>query len=92
MPNTYDVNLISEETGEKMARAMQASAEAIMKIGNKMGAYDLPRSWQELQMHIQSGTIRQICPVGTKLLVDKESGVSATVNGSITGATVNECS
>jgi hypothetical protein len=53
MPNTYDVNLISEETGEKMARAMQASAEAIMKIGNKMGAYDLPRSWQELQMHIQ---------------------------------------
>ncbi len=63
MPNTYDVNLISEETGEKMARAMQASAEAIMKIG---------------------------CPVGTKLLVDKESGVSATVNGSITGATVNE--
>ena len=38
MPNTYDVNLISEETGEKMARAMQASAEAIMKIGNKMGA------------------------------------------------------
>ena len=90
MPNTYDVNLISEETGEKMARAMQASAEAIMKIGNKMGAYDLPRSWQELQMHIQSGTVRQICPVGTKLLVDKESGVSATVNGSITGATVNE--
>ena len=90
MPNTYDVNLISEETGEKMVRALQASAEAIMKIGNKMGAYDLPRSWQELQMHIQSGTVRQICPVGTKLLVDKESGVSATVNGSITGATVNE--
>ena len=90
MPNTYDVNLISEETGEKMARALQASAEAIMKIGNKMGAYDLPRSWQELQMHIQSGTVRQICPVGTKLLVDKESGVSATVHGSITGATVNE--
>ena len=90
MPNTYNVNLISEETGEKMVRAMQASAEAIMKIGNKMGAYDRPRSWQELQMHIQSGTVRQICPVGTKLLVDKESGVSATVNGSITGATVNE--
>lgn len=90
MPNTYDVNLISEETGKEMAQALRAGAEAIMKIGNKMGAYDLPRSWQELQMRIQSGTARQICPVGTKLLVDKESGVSATVHGSITGATVNE--
>lgn len=90
MPNTYEVNLISEETGKEMAQALRAGTEAIMKIGNKMGAYDLPRSWQELQMHIQSGTVRQICPVGTKLLVDKESGVSATVHGSITGATVNE--
>lgn len=90
MPNTYDVNLISEETGQEMAQALRAGAEAIMKIGNKMGAYDLPRSWPELQMRIQSGTARQICPVGTKLLVDKESGVSATVHGSITGATVNE--
>lgn len=90
MPNTYDVNLISEETGKEMAQALRAGAEAIMKIGNKMGAYDLPRSWQELQMRIQSGTVRQICPVGTKLQVDKESGVSATVHGSITGATVNE--
>ena len=90
MPNTYDVNLISEETGKEMAQALRAGAEAIMKIGNKMGAYDLPRSWQELQMRIQSGTVRQICPVGTKLRVDKESGVSTTVHGSITGATVNE--
>ena len=56
MPNTYDVNLISEETGQEMAQALRAGAEAIMKIGNKMGAYDLPRSWQELQMRIQSGT------------------------------------
>lgn len=90
MPNTYDVNLISEETGKEMAQALRAGTEAIMKIGNKMGAYDLPRSWPELQMRIQSGTARQICPVGTKLLVDKESGVSVTAHGSITGATVNE--
>lgn len=90
MPNTYDANLISEDTGKEMAQALRAGAEAIMKIGNKMGAYDLPRSWPELQMRIQSGTARQICPVGTKLLVDKESGVSVTVHGSITGATVNE--
>ena len=90
MSNTYDVNLISEETGQEMAQALRASAEAIMKIGNKMGAYDLPRSFAELQMHIRSGNVGQICPVGTRIQVDKESGVSATVHGSITAATVNE--
>ena len=90
MSNTYDVNLISEETGQEMAQALRASAEAIMKIGNKMGAYDIPRSFAELQMHIRSGNVGQICPVGTRIQVDKESGVSATIHGSITAATVNE--
>lgn len=90
MPNTYDVNLFSEETGQDMAEALHASAEAIIKIANKMGALDIPKSFLELQTEIRAGRAGRSCPVGSVIEVDKESGVSTTIHGSITAASVVE--
>lgn len=85
-----DVNLISEETGQQIADALFQSADAMGRIANKLGAYDLPTSWPELQAYIKTGRIGEICPVGTRLQVDKESGVSATAHGSITPSVVED--
>ena len=90
MPNTFSVDLITESTGKRLAAALEANADATMKMANKMGAFDIPKSFQELQAQIRSGRGAQVCPVGTKIQVDKESGVSTTIHGSITAATVNE--
>ena len=79
----YDVNLISEETGVDSKLALLQGADALIKIANKMGAYDLPKSWPEIQAYIKTGRAGEICPNGTRLQVDKESGVSATAHGSI---------
>ena len=79
--------------GSKAADEVEATrmiADATMRIANKLGAYDLPTSWPEFQAYVRSGRIGQVCPVGTKIQVDKESGVSTTINGGITAATVNE--
>lgn len=85
-----DVNLISEETGQQIADALFQSADAMGRIANKLGAYDLPTSWPELQAYIKTGRIGEICPVGTRLQVDKESSVSATAHGSITPSVVED--
>lgn len=85
-----NIDMVTETTVKELADAMNASTEAIMKIANKMGAYDLPRSWQEIQTLIRSGRIMQVCPIGTRLQVDKESGVSTTIHGQITAASVDE--
>ena len=87
---TFSVDMITETTAKRLAGAMEANAEATMRVANKMGAYDIPKSWPEIQQFIRSGRIAQICPVGSKLQVDKESGVSTTIHGGITAATVNE--
>ena len=87
---TFSVDLITETTGKRLAEAMEANADATMRVANKLGAYDLPKSWPEFQQYIRSGRIAQICPVGSKIQVDKESGVSTTIHGGITAATVVE--
>ena len=85
-----DVNLISEETGQDSKLALLQGADALMRIANKLGAYDIPRSWPEIQAYIKTGRIGEICPVGTRLQVDKESGISATAHGSITPSVVED--
>ena len=80
----YDVNLISEETGQDSKLALLQGADALIRIANKMGAYELPKSWPEIQAYIKTGRAGEICPVGTRLQVDKETGVNATAHGSIT--------
>ena len=90
MSNSYDVNLISEETGKEIVGALYESADAVMKIANKLGAFDLPKSWLEIQSLIRTGRILLFCPVGTRLQVDKESGVSTTIHGQITAASAVE--
>ena len=85
--------VLDETFAEKMNAQLeeqQRATDAIMRIGNKMGAYDLPTSWPEFQAYIRTGRIGQVCPKGTKIQVDKESGVSTTIAGSITAATVDE--
>lgn len=88
--NTYDVNLISEETGQNMADALYLGADAMMRIANKLGAYDIPKSWPEIQAYIKTGRIKEICPIGTRLQVDKESGISAAAHGNITASVVED--
>ena len=85
-----DVNLISEETGQDSKLALLQGADALMRIANKLGAYDVPRSWPEIQAYIKTGRIGEICPIGTRLQVDKESSVSATAHGSITPTVVED--
>jgi hypothetical protein len=65
-------------------------SDTLGRIANKLGAYDAPRSWAEIQALIRAGRIKEVCPVRTRLQVDKESGVSTTIHGSITAASVNE--
>jgi hypothetical protein len=87
---TFRIDMITESTAERLAAAMESNADATMRVANKMGAYDPPRSWPEFQQYIRSGQIEQICPVGSKIQVDKESSVSTTIVGGITAATVDE--
>ena len=86
----FDVNLISEETGVASKLALLQGADALIKIANKMGAYDLPKSWPEIQAYIKTGRAGEICPIGTRLQVDKESGVSATAHGNITASVAED--
>jgi hypothetical protein len=86
-----NIPLNIEEKLDRIGVAQEAQADATMRIANKMGAYDPPVSWPEFQQYIRSGRIEQVCPVGSKIMVDKESGVSSTIVGSgITAATVDE--
>ena len=86
-----DTPLNIEQKLDRIGAAQEAQADATMRIANKMGAYDPPVSWPEFQQYIRSGRIEQVCPVGSKIMVDKESGVSNTIVGSgITAATVDE--
>lgn len=71
-------------------RQLDGIGDTLGRIANKLGAYDMPRSWAEIQALIRAGRIKEACPVRTRLQVDKESGVSATIHGSITAASVNE--
>lgn len=88
---TFRIDMITESTAKRLASAMESNADATMRVANKMGAYDPPRSWPEFQQYIRSGRIEQVCPVGSKIMVDKESGVSNTIVGTgITAATVDE--
>ena len=88
--STFSVDMLTETTGKRLAAALEAEADAAGRIANKLGAYDLPQSWPEYQAHIRQGRAKQISPVGTKLQVDKESGVSTTIHGAITAAAVVE--
>lgn len=87
---TYNINLFSEETGQKMMEALHSESEAVIKIADKMGALDLPKSWMEFVAQIRSGMIGRYCPVGSVIEVDKESGVSTTIHGNISAASVVE--
>ena len=86
-----NIPLNIEEKLDRIGVAQEAQADATMRIANKMGAYDPPVSWPEFQQYIRSGRIEQVCPVRSKIMVDKESGVSNTIVGSgITAAAVDE--
>ena len=87
---TFIVDRPTETTMRELAEAMSANAAATLKIANKLGALDLPTSWLEFQTLIRSGKIMKYCPVGTRLQVDKESGVSTTIHGQITAASAVE--
>ena len=87
---SHDLDVIKNTTVEEIAGAEKIIANAMVKIANKLGAYDLPVSWEEFVAYVKTGRIAEICPAGTKIEVDKESGVSTTIHGGITAASVNE--
>jgi hypothetical protein len=81
---TYDINLISEETGERIANA----TELIALAQNESAKGSL--TWAGYGNILRKGLIADYAPVGTPLKVERETGLTVTVTGGITGATVNE--
>lgn len=90
MANTLSANLITEETGKGIKAAEEMQAKALLKIAGKMGACDNADNWMEYQAYIRAGLAGQISPPGALIPVQKETGLSVTVTGGVTSATVNE--
>ena len=82
--NTYDINLISEETGVRIANATELIALA--QNENAKGSL----TWAGYGNILRKGLIADYAPVGTPLKIERETSLSVTVTGGITGATVNE--
>ena len=90
MANTFSVDLITEETGKGIKAAEEMQAKALLKIAGKMGAYDNADNWMEYQAYIRAGLAGQVSPPGALIPVQKETGLSVTVTGGVTSATVDE--
>lgn len=88
--DTFSVDLITESTGKGIKAAEEMQAKALLKIAGKMGAYDNADNWMEYQAYIRAGLAGQISPPGALIPVQKETGLSVTVTGGVTSATVNE--
>lgn len=86
--NTIDV--MSDSTGKGIKAAGEMQAKALMKIAAKMGAFENAENWMEYQAYIRAGLAGQISPPGSLISVNKEAGLSVTVTGGITSATVDE--
>lgn len=88
--DTFSVDLITESTGKGIKAAEEMQAKALLKIAGKMGAYDNADNWMEYQAYIRAGLAGQVSPPGALIPVQKETGLSVTVTGGVTSATVNE--
>ena len=88
--DTFSVDLITESTGKGIKAAEEMQAKALLKIAGKMGAYDNADNWMEYQAYIRAGLAGQISPPGALIPVQKETGLSVTVTGGVTSATVDE--
>ena len=88
--DTFSVDLITESTGKGIKAAEEMQAKALLKIAGKMGAYDNADNWMEYQAYIRAGLAGQVSPPGALIPVQKETGLSVTVTGGVTSATVDE--
>ena len=80
---TYDINLISEETGQRIAAGVEA-----MALNGASPSIISEMSWRSLLNFLRAGMIDKVTQVGAKLKVAKESGIYVTCVGSIS-ATVD---
>lgn len=90
MSGTFSVDMITESTGKGIKAAEEMQAKALLKIAGKMGAYDNADNWMEYQAYIRAGLAGQVSPPGALIPVQKETGLSVTVTGGVTSATVDE--
>jgi len=90
MAETFTVDLVKESTAKKIQAAEEMSAKALMGIAAKMGAFENAKNWYEYQAYIRAGLAGQVSPPGSLIPVSKETGLSVTVTGGVTAATVNE--
>ncbi len=81
---------IADIVGELRDEAIkQTAAQQLIALGLSGGTGEV-KEWKALRNVLRSGLIRKLLAVGDQLLVEKESGLSVTVNGNVTAATVNE--
>lgn len=65
--------------------------EILLRIANKMGAFEEPMSWAAIQEHVRAGTVGMLTSPGEQLEAEMAEIVSATVYGEgITAATVSK--
>ena len=83
-PIVLKANMMSEETGERMANALELIALAENESAKGI------LGWPGYGNVLRKGLIRDIAPVGTPLKVERETGLYVTVIGGITAATVDE--
>ena len=83
--------LFTDDTGKEIASANGRTADALETIAIALsGGEGTIRSYKMLLNLIRGGLISRWLHVGEQIVVNKESGLSVTVTGGITAATVNE--
>ena len=83
--------LFTDDTGKEIASANGRTADALETIAIALsGGEGTIRSYKMLLNLIRGGLISRWLHVGEQIVVNKESGLSVTVTGGITAATVDE--
>ena len=83
--------LFTDDTGKEIASANERSADALETIAVALsGGEGKIKSFKMLLNLIRGGLISRWLHVGDQIPVNKESGLSVTVTGGVTAATVDE--
>lgn len=89
MSNTiHAIDMVKNSTLKQELGRIAAASELIAVNTGKMEGEEI--DWAMIRNYVRAGLILKILQVGDQVVVEKESGLSVTVLGSVTGAAVNE--
>jgi len=79
------VSIIEGQKADRIAEALE-----VMAVSLASDSTGLVKNWKSLQNLLRAGMIGKVLSPSDTLNVEKESGLSVTVTGGVTSATVNE--